>query len=68
MNKQKLANGVMWISMAVVFLFTASLTFYIGFAKDNLLLQALGLVFIACIFYFSYRGMKTILDAFFDKN
>ena len=68
MNKEKLANGVMWLSMSVLFIFTASLTFYIGFAKDSLILQAVGLILIICLFYFSYKGMKGILDAFFDKE
>lgn len=68
MDKEKLANGMMWIAMSVFFIFTAALTLDIGFSKDNILLLILGLVFIACLFYFAYRGLKTTLDAFFDKK
>ena len=68
MDKEKLANGMMWIAMSVFFIFTAALTLYIGFSKENIFLLVLGLVFIACLFYFAYRGLKTTLDAFFDKK
>lgn len=68
MNKQKLANGMMWISMAIFFIFSAAISLYIGQVKDNILLQTIGIVFIICLFFFAYKGLKTILDAFFDKN
>jgi len=68
MDKQKLSNGMMWISMSIFFIFTAAVTLFIGNSKDSLALQALGVVFIGCLFFFAYKGLKTILDAFFDKN
>ncbi len=68
MDKQKLANGMIWISMAIFFIFTASVTLFIGNSKGSIALQALGIVFILCLFFFAYKGMKTVLDAFFDKK
>lgn len=68
MNKEKLANGMMWIAMSVLFIFTASVTLFIGFTKDNYIWLGLGIVFIGCLFYFAYKGLKTTLDAFFDEK
>ena len=68
MDKQKLANGMMWISMSIFFIFTAAMTLYIADSKDNLLLKGLGIFFILCLFFFAYKGLKTTLDAFFDKE
>ncbi|MGB2372012.1 MAG: DUF6095 family protein [Flavobacteriales bacterium] len=68
MDKQKLANGMMWISMSIFFIFTAAMTLYIADSKDNLILKGLGIFFILCLFFFAYKGLKTTLDAFFDKK
>jgi len=68
MDKQKLANGMIWISMSIFFIFTAAMTLYIADSKDNLLLKGLGIFFIICLFFFAYKGLKTTLDAFFDKK
>ena len=68
MDKQKLANGMMWISMSIFFIFTAAMTLYIADSKNNLFLKALGIFFIICLFFFAYKGLKTTLDAFFDKD
>ena len=68
MDKQKLANGMMWISMSIFFIFTAAMTLYIADSKDNLLLKGLGIFFILCLFFFAYKGLKTTLDAFFDEK
>ena len=35
MNKQKLANGLMWISMAMLFMFTSAISLSKGFSQDN---------------------------------
>ena len=59
---------MMWIAMSVLFIFTASLTLFIGFTKDNYVWLALGIIFIACLFFFAYKGLKSTLDAFFDEN
>ena len=69
MDREKLANGVMWISMAFLFLFSTAITVWVNFKKDSILLYVLTFVFIACLFFFSYKGINTILDAFFgDKK
>tara|TARA_B100000524_G_scaffold296788_1_gene171261 strand:+ start:270 stop:479 length:210 start_codon:yes stop_codon:yes gene_type:complete len=68
MDKQKLANGMMWISMSIFFIFTAAMTLYIADSKNNLFLKGLGIFFILCLFFFAYKGLKTTLDAFFDKE
>ena len=68
MDKQKLANGMMWISMSIFFIFTAALTLYIADSKDNHFLKGLGIFFIVCLFFFAYKGLKTTLDALFDKK
>jgi hypothetical protein len=68
MNKQKLANGMMWISMAIFFIFSAAISLYVGHSKDSILFQFMGIVFILCLFFFAYKGLKSILDAFFDKD
>ena len=68
MDKQKLGNGMMWISMAVFFIFTAAMTLFIGNSKDSIFLKGLGVFFILCLFFFAYKGLKTVLDAIFDKE
>ncbi len=68
MDKQKLANGMMWIAMSIFFIFTAAMTLYIADSKNNLFLKLLGIFFILCLFFFAYKGLKTTLDAFFDRD
>lgn len=69
MDKEKLANGIMWVSMALLFLFSTAMTVWINFKKDSTLLYILTIVFIGCLFFFSYKGINTVLDAFFgDKK
>ena len=69
MDREKLGNGIMWLSMAMLFLFSTALTVWINFKKESTILYVLTFVLIACLFYFSYKGINTILDAFFrDKK
>ena len=68
MNKQKLANGMMWISMSVFFIFTAAITIDLAIRKKEIILWGIGIFFILCLFFFAYKGLKTTLDAFFDKK
>ena len=68
MDKQKLANGMMWISMSIFFIFTAAMTLYVADRKDSLFLKGLGICFILCLFFFAYKGLKTTLDAFLNKK
>jgi hypothetical protein len=59
---------MMWISMAIFFIFTAAITIFIADSKDSIALKGLGIFFILCLFFFAYKGLKTTLDAFFDKK
>lgn len=68
MNKQKLANGMMWISMSVFFIFTAAMTIDLAIRKEEIIFWCIGIFFILCLFFFAYKGLKTTLDAFFDKK
>ena len=68
MDKQKLANGMMWISMSVFFIITAAITIDIAARISSTLFWGIGIFFILCLFFFAYKGLKTTLDAFFDKK
>jgi len=48
--------------------FTAAITIFIADSKDSIALKGLGIFFILCLFFFAYKGLKTTLDAFFDKK
>tara|TARA_B100000900_G_scaffold370684_1_gene349377 strand:- start:125 stop:328 length:204 start_codon:yes stop_codon:yes gene_type:complete len=67
MDKIKLANGIMYISVALLFVFTAALSLSKGFSSDNNVFLVGGAICIVGIFYFGYKGMSTVLDAFFKK-
>ena len=54
--------------MSIFFIFTAAMTLYIADSKNNLFLKLLGIFFILCLFFFAYKGLKTTLDAFFDRD
>jgi apolipoprotein N-acyltransferase len=68
MDKEKISNGIMWVSMAVLFLFTSAITLWINFKKESLLLYILTAIFICCLFFFAYKGISSILDAFFKHK
>ncbi|MGC6428921.1 MAG: DUF6095 family protein [Flavobacteriales bacterium] len=68
MDKEKFANGLMWVSMALLFLFTTAITLWINFKKESTLLYILTAIFLLCLFYFSYKGVSTVLDAFFKNK
>lgn len=68
MDKEKLANGVMWVSVAMLFIFTAALSLSKGFQQDsNLYLIGAGISIIG-VFFYGFKGIKTILDAIFHKK
>ncbi len=67
MDKIKLANGIMYISVALLFIFSAALSLSKGFTSENNLFLIVGGICIVGIFYFGYKGMTSILDAFFKK-
>tara|TARA_B100000683_G_scaffold46062_3_gene42631 strand:+ start:33730 stop:33951 length:222 start_codon:yes stop_codon:yes gene_type:complete len=73
MNKVKLANGIMYISVALLFIFTAALSLSMGFSperqdqSEKYIFLTVGGICIIGIFYFGAKGMTSILDAFFKK-
>ena len=67
MNKVKLANGIMYISVALLFIFTSALSLSKGFSSENNFFLIVGGICIIGIFYFGYKGMTSILDSFFKK-
>ena len=68
MNKVKLVNGIMWLSMAVLFIFTTTVSLFLAQQKSSILFYSISIVCIAGLFFFAYKGMKNVLDAFFDKK
>ena len=67
MDREKFANGLMWISMAMLFIFTAALSLTKGFHNENNLFIVGGGICIVGVFFFGFKGITTILDAFFKK-
>lgn len=73
MNKVKLANGIMYISVALLFIFTAALSLSMGFSperqnqSEKYVFLTIGGICIIGVFYFGSKGMTSILDAFFKK-
>ena len=67
MDKIKLANGIMYISVALLFIFSAALSLSKGFTSENNLFLIVGGICVTGVFYFGYKGMTSILDAFFKK-
>lgn len=68
MDREKLANGLMWISVAMLFIFTAALSLTKGFKDENNLFLIGGGLCILGIFFYGFKGISTILDAFFKKK
>tara|TARA_Y100000589_G_C27170297_1_gene636389 strand:+ start:493 stop:699 length:207 start_codon:yes stop_codon:yes gene_type:complete len=68
MNKQKLANGLMWISMAMLFMFTSAISLSKGFSQDNYFHLIMGGICTVGVFFCGIKGLKTFLDAFFNKK
>ena len=67
MDKEKFANGLMWISMAMLCIFTAVASLYKGFDHKNNLFLLGGGICVLGVFFFGFKGISTILDAFFKK-
>ena len=67
MNREKFANGLMWISMAMLFIFTAALSLTKGFHHENNLFLVGGGICVLGVFFFGFKGISTLLDAFFKK-
>ena len=67
MDKEKLANSLMWISMAMLFTFSAATSLMKGFKDENNLFLVAGGVMIIGLFFCGFKGISTMLDAIFKK-
>ena len=67
MDREKLANGLMWVSMAMLFIFSAAISLMKGFKDENTLFIIGGVIMILGLFYCGFKGISTILDAIFGK-
>ena len=71
MNKEKLAQGMMWLSGFSMSVFLSAITLYAGFNNvrkaDDYTFLVIGLLLIPAIFFFAYKGFKLILDSIFEK-
>ncbi len=67
MNKEKLANGLMWISMAMLFMFSSAISLTKGFNLNNYFYLTGGGISIIGVFFCGIKGIKTFLDAFFEN-
>jgi len=70
MDKEKIIEGVMWLSGFSILIILSSITLYAGFnnlRQGSYTVLIIGLVLIPAIFFFAYKGFKLILDAIFEK-
>ena len=71
MDKEKLIKGGMWLSGFSMFIFLSAISLYAGFNNlrkaDDYTLLVIGLLLIPIIFFFAYKGFKSILDSIFEK-
>ncbi len=71
MDKEKLIQGLMWLSGFSLSIILAALSLFAGFNNvrkaDDYTLLIIGGVLIIAVFFFAYKGFKLILDAIFTK-
>ncbi|CAI8277214.1 MAG: Uncharacterised protein [Cryomorphaceae bacterium] len=70
MVKEKVIEGVMWLSGFSILIIISSVTLYAGFNNmrhGSYTVLIIGLILIPAIFFFAYKGFKLILDAIFEK-
>ena len=70
MDKEKIIEGVIWLSGFSILIILSSITLYAGFNNmrhGSYTVLIIGLILIPVIFFFVYKGFKLILDAIFDK-
>lgn len=72
MDKEKLAQGLMWLSGFSLTIFLSATTLYIGFNNlretDDYTFLVIGLLLIPAIFFFAYKGFGLILSAIFKEE
>jgi len=71
LDKEKIIEGVMWLSGFSLSIILSAITLYAGFNNvqkaDDYTVLIIGLLLIPAIFFFAYKGIKLILDAIFEK-
>jgi hypothetical protein len=70
MDKEKIIEGVMWLSGFSILIILSSISLYAGFNNmrhGSYTVLIVGLTLIPAIFFFAYKGFKLILDAIFEK-
>ena len=64
MNQEKIVKGLMYLCGFALSIFLSAVLITLG-SKNNIML-VLGVLIIPVIFFFAYRGFKSILEAIFD--
>lgn len=64
MNQEKLVKGLMYLCGFALSVFLSAVLITLG-SKNNMML-ILGILIIPIIFFFAYKGFKSILEAIFD--
>ena len=70
MVKEKVIEGVVWLSGFSILIIISSVTLFAGFnnmRQGSYTVLIIGLILIPAIFFFAYKGFKLILDAIFEK-
>ena len=70
MVKEKVIQGVVWLSGFSILIIISSVTLFAGFnnmRQGSYTVLIIGLILIPAIFFFAYKGFKLILDAIFEK-
>ena len=70
MDKEKIIEGVMWLSGFSILIILSSITLFAGFnnlRQGSYTVLVIGLTLIPAIFFCAYKGFKLILDVIFDK-
>ena len=72
MDKEKLIQALMWISVFVLTIFISAVSIYAGFnnlrkANDYTFLT-LGIILIPFILLFAYKGFRLLMKSIFDKK
>ena len=70
MDKEKIIEGVMWLSGFSILIILSSITLFAGFnnlRQGSYTVLVIGLTLIPAIFFCAYKGFKLILDVIFEK-
>lgn len=72
MDKEKLIQALMWISLFGLTIFISAVSIYAGFnnvrkANDYTILTV-GIVLIPFIFFFAYKGFGLLMKSIFDSK